>query len=254
MKALTWNVNGLRAVRKKGFDEIIKDLDCDIIGIQETKMQENQLDKVVDGYFMYFNDAFKKGYSGTCVLSKVEPIKVYKNFEYLNSDIHNDEGRILTLEFDRYFFVTVYVPNSQDALRRIEYRKQFDSDFSNYLNELKKTKHVIVCGDFNVAHEPIDLKNPEANMMNPGFSLEERVDLTKLLLTGFVDVFRYTYPDKVKYSWWSMRFNARSNNAGWRIDYFLVNNELIDRVTKIKILDNIYGSDHCPVLLEVNLD
>jgi len=206
MLLMSWNVNGLRACINKGFLDFLDKYQPDIIGIQETKMQESQLDKDIPGYYKTFNDAIKLGYSGTLILSKEKPINVYKDFELSNLNKHNDEGRVLTYEFNKFYFITTYVPNSKDGLIRLDYRMQFDSDLRNYINELRKNKDVIICGDFNVAHEPIDIKNAEANQKNAGFSIEERTSFTKTLSTGFVDTFRYLYPTTIKYSWWSNRF------------------------------------------------
>ena len=210
-------------------------------------MQRHQLEKEFEGYYHFFNSAQKAGYSGTLILTKHQPQNIYLDFSKYNSDLHNDEGRVITLEYKNFFLVNVYVPNSGNELKRLDYRMNFDKDFNIYLNNLRKEKNVIVCGDLNVAHQPIDLKNPKTNTKNAGFTLEERMGFSDLLYSGFVDTFRHLYPTTIKYSWWSARFNARANNVGWRIDYFVVNKEAITNVEDSFILDNIYGSDHCPV-------
>ena len=247
MKFISWNVNGLRAQIKKGFEDFLKTEDADFYCIQETKMQRHQLEKEFDGYYHFFNSAQKAGYSGTLILTKHQPLNIYLDFSKYNIDYHNDEGRVITLEYKKFFLVNVYVPNSGNELKRLDYRMNFDKDFNIYLNNLRKEKNVIICGDLNVAHQPIDLKNPKTNTKNAGFTLEERTGFSDLLYSGFVDTFRHLYPTTVKYSWWSARFNARANNVGWRIDYFVVNKEAITKVEDSFILDNIYGSDHCPV-------
>lgn len=249
MKFISWNVNGIRACKTKGFDDFFKQIDADFFSIQETKCQENQLDLNIPGYNYYISSAIKKGYSGTLIYTKHKPNNVY----YGIGDKYNDEGRIITLEYDNYYLVNVYVPNSQEELKRLDYRMVFEDDFREYLNNLKAKKSVILCGDLNVAHERIDIKNPDSNMRNAGFTIEERTKLTLLLNTGFIDSFRYQNPIEIKYSWWSYRFNARANNAGWRIDYFLVSDNLKDSIKKTDILTDIYGSDHCPILLEIDL-
>ncbi len=249
MKFISWNVNGIRACKTKGFDDFFKQIDADFFSIQETKCQENQLDLNIPGYNYYISSAIKKGYSGTLIYTKHKPNNVY----YGIGDKYNDEGRIITLEYDNYYLVNVYVPNSQEELKRLDYRMVFEDDFREYLNNLKAKKSVILCGDLNVAHERIDIKNPDSNMRNAGFTIEERTKLTLLLNTGFIDSFRYQNPTEIKYSWWSYRFNARANNAGWRIDYFLVSDNLKDSIKKTDILTDIYGSDHCPILLEIDL-
>lgn len=249
MKFVSWNVNGIRACKQKGFDDFFKEIDADFFSVQETKCQEGQIDLNIDGYYCYMNSAIKKGYSGTLIYAKEKPINVY----YGINDTYNDEGRIITLEYDKFYLVNVYVPNSQEELKRLDYRMQFEDDFRNYLNNLKNNKSVILCGDLNVAHERIDIKNPDSNVRNPGFSIEERNKFTDLLNTGFIDTYRYLYPTSIKYSWWSYRFNARQNNAGWRIDYFVVSDELKNRIAKAEILNDIYGSDHCPITLEIEL-
>ncbi len=251
MKLVSWNVNGIRACMQKGFMDSFNSLDADVFCIQESKMQEGQLELSLDGYYQYWNYAEKKGYSGTAVFTKEKPLKVTNG---IGIDIHDHEGRVITLEFPKYFFVCVYVPNSQDGLKRLDYRMVWEEDFKNYLCSLAKKKTVIVTGDMNVAHEEIDLKNPKTNRKNAGFTDEERNCMTKLLDAGFTDSFRYLYPDKEGiYSWWSYRFNSREKNAGWRIDYFLVSNDAKDKIKDSKIHTEIYGSDHCPVELSVEL-
>lgn len=250
MKMISWNVNGIRACMNKGFNEFFNEIDADIFAIQETKMQEGQADISKDGYYAYMNSAIKKGYSGTLVYTKIKPLHVHYG---MDNNAHNEEGRIITLEYEKFYFVTVYVPNSKEELARIDYRMEFEDDFRNYLNNLSKTKPVILCGDLNVAHMPIDLKNPEANKFNPGYSIQERTKFQELLESGFTDSFRYLYPERILYSWWSYRFFAREKNIGWRIDYFLVSNYIEDKIKEANILTSIYGSDHAPVLLEIDL-
>ncbi len=249
MRLVSWNVNGLRAALKKGFIESMRELDPDIIGIQETKMQPGQAEVDLPEYEEYFNSAIRKGYSGTAVFSKHKPINVTHNFgEY------DDEGRTLVCEFEDFYFVTVYTPNSKRELERLDYRMDWEDAFKEYMLELDKKKPVIVCGDLNVAHEEIDLKNPKTNRRNAGFTDEERDKFGKLLDAGFTDTFRHLYPDQEGiYSWWSYRFNARKNNAGWRIDYFLVSDRIADRIKEAKIHTDIMGSDHCPVSLEIDI-
>lgn len=251
MRLVSWNVNGLRAIMKKGFIESVKKLNPDILCIQETKMQEGQLDLDVDleEYEKYFNSAQKKGYSGTAVFTKVKPISV--NYG-MNKEEHDKEGRIITAEYDDFYLVNVYTPNSKTELERLEYRMVWEDEFRYYLKELEKTKPVIICGDLNVAHKEIDLKNPSSNRKSAGFTDEERNKFTELLEAGFIDTFRYFYPDKEgAYTWWSYLTKARERNAGWRIDYFLVSESLKDRLVDAKIHSDIYGSDHCPVELEI---
>ena len=247
MKLVSWNVNGLRAALKKGFVESMRELDPDIIGIQETKMQPGQAEVDLPEYEEYFNSAIRKGYSGTAVFSKHKPINVTHNFgEY------DDEGRTLVCEFEDFYFVTVYTPNSKSELERLDYRMDWEDAFKEYMLELDKKKPVIICGDLNVAHKEIDLKNPKTNRRNAGFTDEERGKFGKLLDAGFTDTFRHLYPDQEGiYSWWSYRFNARKNNAGWRIDYFLVSDRIADKIKEAKIHTDIMGSDHCPVSLEI---
>ena len=247
MKLISWNVNGLRACVGKGFLEFFQEADADFFCLQETKMQPGQLELDLPGYYQYWNSAEKKGYSGTAVFSKAEPISVTYG---LPQDVHNHEGRVITLEMEKFYLVTVYTPNAQDQLARLEYRMQWEDDFRAYLQELDKKKPVIVCGDLNVAHEEIDLKNPKTNRQNAGFSDEERGKMTELLQAGFTDTFRYFYPDLTgAYSWWSYRFKAREKNAGWRIDYFLVSDRLQSQLKDAVIHSDILGSDHCPVSL-----
>ena len=248
---VTWNVNGIRACVKKGFEESFSALDADIFALQETKLQEGQIDLALPGYHQYWNYAEKKGYSGTAVFSKEEPLAVTNG---IGSPEHDCEGRAITLEFPDYWFVTAYVPNAQDGLKRLDYRMDWEDRLRAYLSELDRTKPVIYCGDLNVAHEEIDLKNPKSNRGNAGFSDEERAKFTELLGAGFTDSFRHLYPDLAgAYSWWSYRFNARANNAGWRIDYFVVSDALQKRVDDVVIHTDIYGSDHCPVELKIDL-
>lgn len=245
MKFISWNVNGLRAVVGKNFQEAFETLDADFFCLQETKMQEGQLDLSFPGYNSYWNYAEKKGYSGTAIFTKHTPIAVTYG---MGIDEHDHEGRIITLEMEEYFLVTVYTPNSQDGLKRLSYRMTWEEDFRHYLKELDARKPVIVCGDMNVAHKEIDLKNPKSNRMNAGFTDEEREKMTILLQEGFTDTFRHFYPElKDAYSWWSYRFRAREKNAGWRIDYFLVSNRLASRLQSTSIHSEIMGSDHCPV-------
>ncbi len=250
MRFVTWNVNGFRAVLKKGFEDFFKNIDADIFCIQETKMQPDQADFAPEGYHCYFNSAQKKGYSGTAIFTRQEPVAVTFG---INGE-HTDEGRVITLEYDNFFMVNCYVPNAQDGLARIGYRMKFEDDIRAYFAELDSSKPVIYCGDLNVAHQEIDLKNPKPNRGKAGFSDEERGKMTELLDAGFTDTFRYLYPDVTGvYSWWSYRFNARANNAGWRIDYFLVSERLNSLIKDVKILTDIMGSDHCPVLLELDV-
>lgn len=251
MKMVSWNVNGLRACVTKGFVDIFNKLDADIFCLQETKLQEGQIDLPLEGYYQYWNYAEKKGYSGTAIFTKKEPLAVTNG---IGIDEHNTEGRVITLEFDDFFFVTCYTPNSQNELKRLDYRMKWEDDFREYLLRLNKKKPVILCGDLNVAHNEIDLKNPKTNRKNAGFSDEEREKMTKLLNSGFTDSFRYLYPDKEGiYSWWSYRFNARKNNAGWRIDYFITSDSIKDKIIDSKIHTDIMGSDHCPVELDIDL-
>ena len=247
MKLISWNVNGLRACEGKGFSDAFRQLNADFFCLQETKMQQGQLDLAFDGYKSYWNYAEKKGYSGTAIFTKHEPLSVTYG---LGIDEHDHEGRIITLEMPDFYLVTVYTPNSQDGLRRLDYRMKWEDDFREYLLRLDAIKPVIACGDMNVAHEEIDLKNPKTNRRNAGFTDEERDKFTTLLSSGFTDTFRHFHPDlEGAYSWWSYRFHAREKNAGWRIDYFIVSNRLADKIKSASIHNEIYGSDHCPVEL-----
>lgn len=250
MKFISWNVNGLRAVFGKGFPDIIKELDADFVCLQETKMQAGQLDAELPTYTSYWNFAEKKGYSGTAIYTRHEPLSVAYGIDIPE---HDTEGRVITLEYPDFYLVTVYVPNSQDDLRRLGYRITWEDAFRAYLGELDKKKPVIVCGDLNVAHKEIDLKNPKSNRKNAGFTDEERGKFQELLDAGFVDTFRHFYPDQRDiYSWWSYRFKARERNSGWRIDYFVTSERLVPRLTSAKIHTEIYGSDHCPVELVID--
>lgn len=248
MKLISWNVNGLRACAGKGFADSFKALDADFFCLQETKMQAGQLDIAFDGYESYWNYAEKKGYSGTAIFTKMKPLSVSYG---MGVDPHDHEGRIITLEMPDFYLVTVYTPNSQDGLRRLDYRMQWEDDFRHFLKSLDAKKPVVVCGDMNVAHEEIDIKNPKTNRRNAGFTDEEREKMTTLLNDGFIDTFRTLYPEQVTYSWWSYRFHAREKNAGWRIDYFLTSERLRPRITDAKIHTEIMGSDHCPVELDL---
>lgn len=246
---VSWNVNGIRACVQKGFLESFKAIDADIFCLQETKMQEGQLELELDGYYQYWNYAEKKGYSGTAVFTKQKPISVING---IGIEEHDHEGRVITCEFEEFYFVTVYTPNSQDGLKRLDYRMRWEDDFRAYLKKLEEDKPVIVTGDMNVAHKEIDLKNPKTNRKNAGFTDEERGKFTELLEAGFIDTFRYFYPEQEGvYSWWSYRFKAREKNAGWRIDYFCVSEALKDRLKDAKILTDVNGSDHCPIVLEL---
>ena len=251
MKLISWNVNGLRAVVNKGFKEI----DADIFCIQETKMQEAQLDEnileIFEGYNAYWNSAEKKGYSGTAIFTKQKPLNVTYG---IGKEEHDKEGRVITLEFEKFYMVNIYTPNSKRELERLDYRQLWEDEIRAYLLKLKENKSVVMCGDLNVAHTEIDLKNPKTNRKNAGFTDEERAKMTELLNAGFVDTYRYKYPEvEGKYSWWSYMFHAREKNAGWRIDYFIVSENLKDKIEDAKILDDIYGSDHCPVELDLNI-
>ncbi len=249
MKFISWNVNGLRAVMTKGFEDIFKTLDADIFCLQETKLQAGQIDFAPEGYHCYWNYADKKGYSGTAIFSKIEPLAVTYG---MGIDEHDHEGRLITLEFEDFYFITVYVPNSQDGLKRLDYRMQWEDDFLCYINKLQEKKPVIYCGDLNVAHKEIDLKNPKTNRKNAGFTDEERGKFTNIVEAGYIDTFRHFYPDtEGAYSWWSYRFHAREKNAGWRIDYFVTSGALCDRLKSAKIHSDIFGSDHCPVELVI---
>ncbi|HKK95730.1 MAG TPA: exodeoxyribonuclease III [Anaerovoracaceae bacterium] len=247
MKFISWNVNGFRACLKKGFEEFFYNENADFFCLQETKMQEGQAEFDPEEYYQYYNSAEKKGYSGVAIFAKQKPLKVLKG---INGN-HDDEGRLLTLEYKDFYLVCCYTPNSKEKLARLDYRMKFEDDFRSYLIELKMEKPVIICGDLNVAHTEIDLKNPKNNRKNAGFSDEERSKMTELLKSGFIDTFRYLYPDLTGfYTWWSYRFNARNNNAGWRIDYFIVSEDIKENINAALIYSNIEGSDHCPVGLD----
>ena len=249
MKLISWNVNGLRACVGKGFLDFFREADADVFCLQETKLQPGQIELDLPGYFQYWNSAERKGYSGTAVFSKKEPLSVSYG---IGISEHDREGRVITLEFPSFYLVTVYTPNSQDELARLDYRMRWEDDFLAYLKRLEQTKPVVFCGDLNVAHREIDLKNPGPNRRNAGFTDEERSKLTALLASGFIDTFRYFYPDREgAYSWWSYRFHAREKNAGWRIDYFIVSECLKARLAGARIYNEVYGSDHCPVGLEL---
>ncbi len=250
MKLISWNVNGLRACVGKNFYEAFNDLDADVFCLQETKMQEGQLVLELPGYQQYWNYAEKKGYSGTAIFTRKEPLTVTYG---IGQEVHDHEGRVITLEYDNFYMITVYTPNAQDGLKRLSYRMEWEDAFREYLLSLKKKKPVIVCGDMNVAHEEIDLKNPKTNHQNPGFTDEERGKMTALLNAGFIDTFRFLYPEAETYSWWSYRFHAREKNVGWRIDYFLASEELRDKIEEAVIHTDIFGSDHCPVELKVQI-
>lgn len=251
MKLISWNVNGLRACLGKGFQDVFHTLDADMFCLQETKMQPGQAQVDCDGYEEYWYSAEKKGYSGTALFTKRKPLEVVCG---IGMEQHDHEGRVITAEYEEFYLVTCYTPNSQNELKRLDYRMQWEDDFRDYLKELDAVKPVILCGDLNVAHEEIDLKNPKTNRKNAGFTDEERTKMTELLAAGFTDSFRYLHPDATDiYSWWSYRFKARQNNAGWRIDYFIVSDRLKDKIQKAEILTDIMGSDHCPVLLEIDL-
>ncbi|MCF0136376.1 MAG: exodeoxyribonuclease III [Lachnospiraceae bacterium] len=250
MKFISWNVNGLRACMTKGFPEFFKEADADFFCLQETKLQEGQINFAPEGYHCYWNYAEKKGYSGTAIFTKHLPISVKYGLGIVE---HDHEGRVITLEYEDFYLITVYVPNSQDDLRRLDYRMTWEDAFYSYITELKSRKEVIYCGDLNVAHRPVDLKNPSSNHHNAGFTDEERGKISRILETGWIDSFRYFYPDAVEqYSWWSYRFNARARNAGWRIDYFICSQGLRERLKSAGILCDILGSDHCPVELRID--
>ncbi len=250
MKLISWNVNGIRACLDKGFLDFFKAEDADVFCLQETKMQKGQAEIDTPGYHQYWNSAVKKGYSGTAVFTKEEPIDVKYGIEGL----HDDEGRVITLEFEKYFLVCCYTPNAQEGLKRLGYRCEFEDDMREYLSRLRDKKPVVYCGDLNVAHKEIDLKNPKTNRQNPGFSDEEREKFTLLLSAGFTDSFRHLYPDlEGAYSWWSYRFKAREKNVGWRIDYFVVSDDIKNKIKESSIRSDIMGSDHCPVCLEIEL-
>lgn len=251
MKLISWNVNGLRAVMNKGFKEFFESIDADAICLQETKLQEGQIEFAPEGYYTYWNSAVKKGYSGTVIFTKVKPINVTYG---IGIEEHDQEGRVITAEYEAFYLVDCYTPNSQRELTRLDYRMKWEDDFRKYLEELNQKKPVILCGDLNVAHNEIDLKNPKTNRHNAGFTDEERNKMTELLGAGFTDSFRYLYPDKTDiYSWWSYMFHAREKNAGWRIDYFIVSDSIKDKIKDSKILTEIMGSDHCPVELDIEI-
>lgn len=251
MKLISWNVNGIRACLNKGFIESMTMLNPDIICIQETKAQEDQVDLSALEYHQYWNSAIKKGYSGTMVLSKVEPLNFYRG---INDEKHDQEGRVITLEYQDFYLVNVYVPNSQRELARLDYRMEWDDAFRNYLVTLATTKPVIICGDLNVAHEEIDIANPKTNTRNAGFTIEERNKFSDFLASGFVDSYRYLYPDKREaYTWWSYMRQARERNVGWRIDYFCLSKSLVSKLVDAKIYSDIYGSDHCPIAIELKI-
>ena len=251
MKMISWTVNGLRACMNKGFMDFFESVNADIFCLQETKLQQGQIDFSPENYYCYWNYADKKGYSGTAVFSKIKPLSV----EYgMGIDVHDHEGRVITLEFESFYFVTVYVPNSKRELERLDYRMQWEDDFREYINSLNNSKPVVFCGDLNVAHKEIDLKNPKTNRRNAGFTDEEREKMTLMLDSGYTDTFRYFYPDLTgAYSWWSYMFKAREKNAGWRIDYFITSKSLDDKLQYAKIHADVFGSDHCPVELDIDL-
>lgn len=249
-KLISWNVNGLRACMQKGFKQVFDDFDADVFCLQEIKLKEGQVDFSPEGYFCYWNYAEKAGYSGTAMFTKTEPLSITYGIGYEKHDL---EGRVITAEFDEYYVVTCYTPNSQNELKRLDYRMEWEDDFRGYLKELEKKKPVILCGDLNVAHKEIDLKNPKTNRKNAGFTDEERAKMTALLDAGFIDTYRYFNPDaEGEYSWWSYRFHAREKNAGWRIDYFIVSEAVKDRLRSADIHQEIFGSDHCPVELDID--
>lgn len=251
MKLISWNVNGLRAVMNKGFMDFFNEINADVFCVQETKLQEGQIEFAPTEYNIYWNSAIKKGYSGTAVFSKIKPINVTYG---INMEEHDQEGRVITLEYDNFYLVNCYTPNSQRELTRIQYRMKWEDDFRKYLVELDGKKPVILCGDLNVAHNEIDLKNPTTNRRNAGFTDEERGKMTELLNSGFIDTFRFLYPDKKEcYSWWSYMFHAREKNAGWRIDYFIASNKLKNNIIDSKIHPQVFGSDHCPVELDIDI-
>lgn len=250
MKLISWNVNGIRACVKKGFDKFFNDINADIFAIQETKLQQNQIELKLDGYYQYWNYAQKKGYSGTAVFTKTEPISVFYG---INIQKHDNEGRVITLEYNDFYFVTVYTPNSKRELTRLLYRVEWEKDFRQYIISLSNKKNVIFCGDMNVAHNEIDLKNPKKNVGNAGFTNEERQEFDKTIKAGFIDSFRYIYTDKEQYTWWSYMNNSRQKNVGWRIDYFIVSQSLQNKIIDAKIHSDILGSDHCPIELDIEI-
>ena len=250
MKLISWNVNGIRACISKGFNEFFNEIDADILCVQETKLQEEQAENInFDGYNRYINCAVKKGYSGTMVFSKVKPINVTYG---LGIQEHDQEGRVITLEFDKFYFVCCYTPNSKRELERLDYRMTWEDEMRKYLKNLETSKPVVYCGDLNVAHEEIDLKNPKTNHFSAGFTDQEREKMTELLAEGFIDTYRYLYPEKIEYSWWSYMRQAREKNVGWRIDYFIVSNSLKDKILDAKIHTEVLGSDHCPIELDID--
>ncbi len=250
MKLISWNVNGIRACISKGFNEFFNKIDADILCVQETKLQEEQAENInFDGYNRYINCAVKKGYSGTMVFSKVKPINVTYG---LGIQEHDQEGRVITLEFDKFYFVCCYTPNSKRELERLDYRMTWEDEMRKYLKNLETSKPVVYCGDLNVAHEEIDLKNPKTNHLSAGFTDQEREKMTELLSEGFIDTYRYLYPEKIEYSWWSYMRQAREKNVGWRIDYFIVSNTLKDKILDAKIHTEVLGSDHCPIELDID--
>lgn len=251
MKLISWNVNGLRACVQKGFLDYFKEADADIFCVQETKLQEGQIRLELEGYEQYWNYAEKKGYSGTAVFTKEKPLNVFYG---IGMEEHDKEGRVITLEYEKFYFVTVYTPNSQNELARLDYRMKWEDDFLAYIKDLERTKPVIYAGDLNVAHQEIDLKNPKTNRKNAGFTDEERAKFSKVLESGMIDTYRHFYPDQTGiYSWWSYRFKAREKNAGWRIDYFVVSKALKENLEDAKIHTDVFGSDHCPVELDINI-
>lgn len=252
MKFVSWNVNGLRACVQKGFSDFFKEIDADIFAIQETKLQPEQIDLQFDGYTSYYNSAVKKGYSGVAIYTKKQPLKVTYG---MGQEEHDQEGRMITLEYENFYFITVYTPNSKKELARLDYRMVWEDAFRDYIQTLQKDKPVVICGDLNVAHKEIDLKNPKTNRKNAGFSDEERAKFGELLDIGLIDTFRYFYPDQEGiYSWWSYMFKAREKNAGWRIDYFLTSASLNEKLVDARIYTDVFGSDHCPVGVEINVE
>lgn len=253
MKIVSFNVNGLRAILQKNFISDFNSLDADIFSLNETKLSEvkEKFNFTPEGYYIYYtNSKIKKGYSGVCVFTKIEPLNVWYG---LIDHKYDDEGRVITLEYENLYYIACYVPNSGDGLKRLEFRIEFEKDLVKYLNELDKNKPVIYAGDLNVAHKEIDLTNPKSNERNPGYTIEERNAFTNLLNNGYTDIYRYLYPNTIKYTWWSYRFNARAQNIGWRIDYFVISNRIISKVEDVDILNDIYGSDHCPIVLNINI-
>lgn len=251
MKIVSWNVNGIRAVLNKGFMDFFDSINADIVCLQETKCQPGQVDIVTEGYQQYFHSGERKGYSSTAIFTKQKPISI--SYDIGKEEDHPKEGRVMTFEYEDFYLVNAYVPNSKDGLLRIDYRQFWEDDLLKHLKELDKKKPVIYCGDLNVAHNEIDLKNPDTNHFNAGFSDQERAKMTTLLSNGFIDSFRYLYPERIKYSWWSYRANARENNVGWRIDYFIVSDRIKDKIKDSQILNEVYGSDHCPIVLDIEI-